>query len=107
MIGYTSLYGLFVLTSIFLFNSLLLLSRYVRQIKDPPADEEFEVLAEEKESLRMREEEAQAEILSLKSSIQQLEQDVKKFDDALKKRNDEYDALKASTSANPEVPPPK
>lgn len=81
MLSYTALYGLFVLTSLILTNSFILLARYARQIQSPPSDQDFDRLMKEKESLEVQNAQDQRAIVNLKSTIQQLEGDLKKWEE--------------------------
>lgn len=94
MISYTVLYGLFALTSVLLFNALVLCARYVQQAKEPPKDEDFEELMQQKKALQNQVEQRNHEIVELLSRVKQLEDAQKKLDEGLKSKQLELDALK-------------
>jgi uncharacterized coiled-coil DUF342 family protein len=98
---FASLYGLFALISIVLFNVLILLARFVRQAKSPPADEDFEKLVSEKNELKVQAEQEHAEALQLKDRLQQLEEANKKLEDSLQLVNQELEALKKAPAPAP------
>ena len=78
MFSYTTLFGLFVLTSLLLSNALVLLARYARQVKQPPKDEDFEKLLEEKAQLEAQLAQEQRALANAKASIEQLEAEIQK-----------------------------
>lgn len=96
---FSSLYGLFALISIVLFNALILLARFVRQIKSPPVDEDFERLMSEKNELQVHADKEHAEALQLKDRLQQLEEANKKLEESLQKVNQELENLKKPPEA--------
>lgn len=61
-----------------LFNALILLSRWSRQIKMPPPDEEYEKLLEERTRLEASIERQNQEIVDLQMRIQELENSLTK-----------------------------
>src|SRR5689334_12143711 len=81
MMSYTALYGLFVLTSLVLTNALILLARFAKQIQAPPTDEDFDRISKEKENLELQTAQDQRAIVNLKSTIQQLESELKKWEE--------------------------
>lgn len=99
VLSYTSLYGLFALTSLALFNSLLLLARYARQIKVPPQDDEFDALLSDNKSLQSKVDASDGEMSDLKAKIGQLEQEIKKAEEALAAKATELDAAKKPAGA--------
>lgn len=78
VLSYTTLFGLFVLTSLLLSNALVLLARYVRQVQQPPRDEDFEKLLEEKSQLETQLAQEQRALANAKASIEQLEAEIQK-----------------------------
>ncbi len=69
MLSLTTIYGLFVLSSLLLFNALLILARYVQQTKNPPSDEEFEALEAKRQAIENDLQEREARILSLELQL--------------------------------------
>jgi predicted nuclease with TOPRIM domain len=93
MISYTALYGLFALVSIGLFNALILLSRYVKQTKRPPVDEEFEKLITEKNHLQNQYDHQNQEATSLQEKVQKLEAELQKAEENLKSKVQELESV--------------
>jgi len=102
--SFTTLYGLFALTSLLLFNALVLLARYARQVKEPPKDAEFDLLISEKKELQIALESKKAEMEDNEKRIKVLEEKIQKTEDALQAKLTELQALKASSSAAPATP---
>lgn len=98
---FSSLYGLFALLSIVLFNVLILLARFVRQIKTPPVDEDFERLVSEKNELKVQADQGQSEAVQLKERLEQLEATNKKLEESLQQVNQELENLKKAQPATP------
>lgn len=71
--SYSTLYLLFVITALLLFNALILLARYSRQVKSPPKDEEYQTLETENTQLQTSLEKAKMEISDLKNKMRSLE----------------------------------
>ncbi len=103
MISYTYLYGLFALTSILLFNALILLSRYVRQTKAPPQDPEFEALIQQNQGLQSQLEDRNQEIVELNSRIKSLEESNQKSEEDIKAKAAEIETLKQQIPTAPEA----
>lgn len=78
----TTLYILFVLFSLLLFNALILLSRFVRQIKMPPPEEEYEGLVQERQRLESSIERQNEEIVELQMRIKELESSLAKTENS-------------------------
>jgi len=104
--SYTTLYGLFALTSILLFNCLILLARYVRQVKEPPKDEEFEKLIADKKRLEFDYESKKAELDETEARIKKVEEKLQKTEDTLQAKLTELQALKNGQGASPVSPQP-
>lgn len=98
---FSSLYGLFALISIVLFNVLILLARFVRQAKAPPVDEDFEKLVSEKNEIKVQADQVVAESVQLKDRLHQLEETNKKLEENMQQLNQELDALKKAQAAPP------
>lgn len=97
----TGLYVLFVLFSILLFNSLILLARYVRQVKEAPKDEEFDSLLKERKQLELDLELQKQEVLDAEERFKKLEERLQKTEDTLQQKLTELQALKSGNSAPP------
>lgn len=92
--SFTTLYGLFALVSIALFNSLLLLARYVRQTRSAPIDEDFEKIILEKAELKALADQEHSEVTGLTERVQKLEEDIKKMEESLNQKTQELENLK-------------
>ncbi len=95
----TGLYVLFVLFSNLLFNSLILLARYVRQVKEPPSDEEFEALNKERKQLELDLEVQKQEVIDAEERFKKLEERLQKTEDTLQQKLTELQALKSGNTA--------
>ncbi|MBN8555965.1 MAG: hypothetical protein J0L93_11010 [Deltaproteobacteria bacterium] len=93
MLSYTALYALFAVASIALFNALILLSRYITQTKQPPADEDFEKLFNERNQLQNQFEQEHQEALTLQAKVQKLETELQKAEESLKVKIQEIENL--------------
>lgn len=71
--SYTVLYILVLCLSVLLFNSSVILARYLTQIKTAPEDADFKRLQTEKQGLEKEIDLRNAEIMELKMRIQELE----------------------------------
>lgn len=67
------LYILYVITSICLFNALIVMARYVNQTKKPPAEADYDHLESERKSLEGMIEKQNQEIVELQIRIKELE----------------------------------
>ena len=92
-------YGLFGLTSILLFNCLIVMSRYVRQTKTPPPDEEFEKLVEEKKQLEIVLETTKQELADSEVRFKTLGEKLQKTEDTLQVKLTELQALQSKQTA--------
>ena len=98
MMNYTTLYGLFALTSLMLSNALILMARYIRQVQSPPTDSDFEILLKEKETIEVQLAQEQRSVAGLKGNIEQLEADLKKMEESLKTKTEELDGLRTAAA---------
>ena len=103
MLSYTALYALFALASIALFNALILLSRYVTQIKRPPSDEDFEKLLSERNQLQNQFDQEHQEAVSLQSKVHKLEIELQKAEESLKVKIQEMENLNKPPEAPAEA----
>lgn len=85
----STLYVLFFIFSILLFNSLILLARYINQAKMPPPEEEYDHLEQERLRLAL-------EVETQISKISELEMELKKLKDL---QNLEKENKKPATGA--------
>ncbi len=71
--SYTALYILVMVLSFLLMNSWIVLARFVQQVKLPPSDQEYEKLMDEKKSLEKMLDGKNAEVMDLKTQVDELE----------------------------------
>jgi hypothetical protein len=83
MVSYTTLYGLFALTSLFLTNALILMARYIRQVAYPPTDQDFEKLLVEKQTAETQLAAEQRTVEGLKANMTKLESELRSKDEEL------------------------
>ncbi len=102
--SYTVLYGLFALTSLLLFNSLVVMSRLARQAKEPPKDSDFEQLLAEKKNLEIEFEGKKHELDDTQKQLKILEEKVQKTEDTLQQKLTELQALKNAQGTPPTQP---
>jgi predicted nuclease with TOPRIM domain len=95
MMSYTTLYGLFALMSLLLTNALILMARYIRHVKSPPTDRDFENLIREKEAVETQLAQEHRTIEAMKASMEQVESEFKRMEESLKVKVQELDQLKA------------
>ncbi|MDB5038679.1 MAG: hypothetical protein JWQ35_2207 [Bacteriovoracaceae bacterium] len=72
------------------------MARYVRQIKTPPTDDDFEALLKEKELAEIQLAQEQRSAVGLKANLEQLEADLKKSEESLKIKAEELEAIRSS-----------
>lgn len=77
VIDFSVLYILYVLSSVLLFNVLVLLVRYVQQTKQPPVDEDFQELEKTKAELERMIASQKQEIVELEMKMKDLEASTK------------------------------
>lgn len=82
--SYTTLYGLYALSSLLLFNALILLARYAHQVKVPPQDDDFVRLEEDKSKLVGELEERDQRVVELEMQLKQTEEELKLAQDTQK-----------------------
>ncbi len=97
--SFTTLYGLFGLTSIVLFNCLIVMSRYVQQTKNPPSDEEFEQLVEENKQLLLTLDNTKQELADSEVRFNTLGEKLQKTEDTLQIKLTELQALQSKQTA--------
>lgn len=72
--SYTSLYIAFLICSILLVNCLVILARFIHQVKKPPADQDFDKMRKEKEIL-------ETTVLGQNEEIVELQLRIKEFEE--------------------------
>ncbi|MGA0163744.1 MAG: hypothetical protein ACO3LE_05750 [Bdellovibrionota bacterium] len=77
----STLYVLFFIFSILLFNALILLARYINQAKMPPPEEEYDQLEQDRLRLAL-------EVETQISKISELEMELQKLKDLQKQENE-------------------
>lgn len=82
------------MSSIVLFNALVLLAVYVRYTKKPPADEDFDKLLVEQAKIKSEAEQASTENAELKVRLADMQNEVQKMEDNLRGSLEEIDRLK-------------
>lgn len=92
-------YGLFGLTSILLFNCLIVMSRYVQQTKNPPTDEEFEQIVGEKKQLEIALAETKQELADSEVRFKTLGEKLQQTEDTLQTKLTELQALQSKQTA--------
>jgi len=97
--SFTMVYGLFGLTSILLFNCLIVMSRYVQQTKNPPTDEEFEQIVGEKKQLEIALAETKQELADSEVRFKTLGEKLQQTEDTLQTKLTELQALQSKQTA--------
>jgi cell division protein ZapA (FtsZ GTPase activity inhibitor) len=95
--SYTSLYIVFVLTSLMLCNALVMLARMARQVKEPPADPEFEALIALKAQLETELSNKGEELDASEERYKKLEEKLQKTEDTLQQKLTEIQAMKTAS----------
>ena len=96
--SFTAVYGLFALMSIVSFNALILLSRFVRQIKEPPNDADYDLLIAQKKQLESEYEAKKNELFDSEDRMKKLEEKLQKTEDTLQAKLTEVNQLKAQSA---------
>lgn len=101
MPSYTVIYALFALTSLVLFNALILLSRYIRQAKEPPKDPDYELLLNSKRELEQKLEGTSLEAMELKNKLEKMEPELEKLKVDLAAKIEEFDLYRQKAEEKP------